>query len=229
MTPYPSIETIYVRDAATKRLRFGEIRMPEVDCVSEWTISEKIDGTNIRAIVTTAGIEVRGRTDKANLQTGLEEAVRKALPSLGTILAYFVTYRGRKLPLPDGWSVTFYGEGYGAGIQKGGAYSPEKRFRCFDLRFGNGSWADDSEMRNVCADLGIPVAPSLGRAKRYGIPESRQEILNWFAHGESRVAGEDSDTRDVEPEGIVAKPLTVLLDKHGNRVMWKLTLREFKD
>src|SRR3712207_1443623 len=111
MTPYPSIETIYVRDRITNLLSFGLVRLPELTCVHDWHFSEKIDGTNIRVIITTVGIEIKGRTDKAELPKGLPEAVLAALPSHARLLEYFTTYRGKDLD--ETWSVTFYGEGYG--------------------------------------------------------------------------------------------------------------------
>ena len=229
MRAYPSIETVFVRDATTRRLNFGAIRMPEVKCVKSWTVSEKIDGTNVRAIVTLDGITVKGRTDKANLPPGLEDAVRAALPGHAELVAYFTEYRGRELP-PE-WSVTFYGEGYGAGIQKGGDYSATKRFRVFDLLLGESWWLDDDDMRAICAKLGIPTVPHLGYT--FAIPDDEHGLDEFFAFGGyrdsagSRVAFLDSAKVGVKPEGIVAKPQHVLLDRHGERVMWKLTYREF--
>jgi hypothetical protein len=222
MKPYHSIETIYKRDKATNLLHFGEIRMPEIAAVREWTFSEKIDGTNIRAIVTLAGIEVRGRSDNAQLHPDLIKAVLANF-NHGRVVEYFTTYRGKELA-PE-WSVTFYGEGYGAGIQKGGAYSDTKRFRCFDVMLGDSWWLDDSEMRRICADLSVPVVPALG-LNAY-LPITREHLEYLLPNG-SVVAFEDRGVTGVQAEGVVAKPTVVLFDKHGNRVMWKLTFREFK-
>jgi hypothetical protein len=219
---YPSIETVFDRDTTTHRLNFGAIRAPEVSCVKVWSVSEKIDGTNIRAIVTLDGITVKGRTDKAELPPGLEDAVRAALPSHARLVEFFTEYRSKELPID--WSVTFYGEGYGAGIQKGGDYSATKRFRVFDLMLGE-KWTDDADMRSVCFNLDIPVVPFLGWTD--SLPDTREGLDElFFGHG-SKVAFEDSGKIGVQPEGIVAKPRHVLLDKHGDRVMWKLTYREF--
>ncbi len=223
MKPYPSIETVYVRDQQTKKLHFGDIRMPEVECINMWSMSEKIDGTNIRAIVTRSGIEIKGRTDKADLPKGLPEAVLAALPGHDRLIGYFTQYRGQELP--EEWSVTFYGEGYGAGIQKGGVYSETKRFRVFDLLLGESWWTDDGEMRRICDELNIPTAPFLKYADLTEMPGTRDDLIQVIPH--SIVATEDRGVENVMAEGIVAKPLHVLLDRHGDRVMWKLTFREF--
>lgn len=234
MRPYPSIETVFVRDAATHKLNFGTVRAPETECVKSWTVSEKIDGTNVRAVVTLDGITVKGRTDKADLPSGLEDAVRSALPPHADLVAFFTQYRGKELPTE--WSVTFYGEGYGAGIQKGGDYSATKRFRVFDLLLGESWWLDDADMRAICGALDIPTAPFLGYytpSLEGGLPVSKADLDEFFAFANgsliagSFVAIQDSGRAGVQPEGIVAKPQHVLLDKHGARVMWKLTYREF--
>ncbi len=221
MTPYSSIETVYTRDKETNVLNFGEIRCIENTCIKTWTISEKIDGTNIRVIVTKGGIEVRGRTDKAELNHDLIKAILAIFPSHERLLEYFTEYRGQELP--EEWSVTFYGEGYGAGIQSGGHYSDTKRFRCFDLLLGESWWTDDDEMRRVCDELGIPTAPWL--AVTPNLPKTREELIEIIPF--SQVALEDRGVSDVPAEGIVAKPLHVLLNRHKDRVMWKITLREW--
>lgn len=221
MTKYPSIETVYVRDPKTNILDFGAIRLPEIECVKEWTLSEKIDGTNVRVIITRSGIEVRGRTDKAQLHPDLIEAVLGIMPAHDHLVEYFHEYGGRVDE--EGWSVTFYGEGYGAGIQKGGVYSDTKRFRVFDLMLGEKTWVDDDEMRRVCLDLKIPVVPQLCHTSKLPTTEEElRQIIPW-----SLVAVHDRGADQVPAEGIVAKPVHVLLDKYGNRVMWKLTYREW--
>ncbi len=226
MKAYPSIETVFVRDHATNLLNFGEIRCPENDCIRSWTISEKIDGTNIRAIVTLEGIGVRGRTDKADLPPGLASAVLAALPSHERLLEYFTAYRGKELPAE--WSVTFYGEGYGAGIQKGGCYSAIKKFRVFDLLLGENWWTSDKEMRRVCDELDIPTVPYLTHRSCYMSDEWSLAACFQKMDGKpiSTVAYLDSNNF-TQPEGIVAKPDAALFNHRGDRVMWKLTFREF--
>lgn len=222
MKPYHSIETVFTRNKETNVLDFGTIRNSVNDFIPEWTISEKIDGTNIRVVVTLAGVSIKGRTDNANINPDLIKAVEAHFDH-ARLLAYFTEYRGKELP--EAWSVTFYGEGYGAGIQKGGVYSATKKFRCFDLLLGESWWTSDSEMRRICEELGIPAVPLLGITMV--IPQTRDELLSLFWEGDSIVARLDNGTTGVLPEGVVAKPLVPLFDTHGDRVMWKLTFREW--
>jgi hypothetical protein len=221
MIPYPSIETVFIRNKDTNRLNLGELRNSANSMVKEWTVSEKIDGTNIRVIITLSGIEVRGRGDNAQLHPHLVDAVKSLFDHEKSVL-YFTAYRGKDLP--DDWSVTFYGEGYGAGIQKGAVYSPSKRFRCFDLMLGVDWWLDDEEMRRICADLNIPVVPHLGYFQ--SIPTTHKELAALIPF--SLVAQAEAGSDSTPAEGVVAKPRVVLKDRHGDRIVWKLTFREFK-
>ena len=214
---YPSIETIFKRDKNTNKLDFGVIREPEFDIPKLWYLTEKIDGANTRAIITHEGIEVRGRTDNANVTDEWRSTVLGALPSHDVLVEYLGI---NEVSAPH----TFYGEYYGAGVQKGGHYSPDKKFRAFDLMFGaDGYWHSDVDFRGICSSLDIPVVPLVGYAT--AIPQTLQELTDVIP--ESIVAIEDSNNRGVPPEGIVAKPPTTILNKWGERVMWKLTLREF--
>ena len=57
---------------------------------------------------------------------------------LVTWLRTNVTVEKLRVVFPDSWAV-IYGEGYGAGIQKGGGHSPTKKFIVFDVLV-EGKW-----------------------------------------------------------------------------------------
>lgn len=218
-TKYPSIETVFVRDNTTNKLEFGTIREYETHAVREWVLTEKVDGTNVRAIISNDGIEVRGRTDKADLPKDLIAAVIASFPEHEVLKEFFGIAEGTP-------PVTFYGEGYGAGIQKGGIYSDKKEFIVFDIRFGeNQYWHDINSVFEICTQLGIRHVPYLGNILTEQIPKTREELLYTIPY--SYVAYENTG-KQVEAEGIVAKPIYTLLNKFGERVMWKLTFREFR-
>ena len=52
MKEYHKIDSLYMREEATKRLLPGVYRNPAVAYLkdNEWTFTEKIDGTNIRVV-----------------------------------------------------------------------------------------------------------------------------------------------------------------------------------
>ena len=72
--------------------------------------NQKIDGTNIRVMWQDGKLKLGGRTDNANIPADLVQLLYEAIDV-------------RKLRDTFGDTpVIIYGEGYGAGIQKGGGY-----------------------------------------------------------------------------------------------------------
>ncbi len=57
---YPSIESVFTRDKTTNKLNFGELRFNEFGCINLWIAQEKIDGMNIRLVITDHGVEILG-------------------------------------------------------------------------------------------------------------------------------------------------------------------------
>lgn len=226
MFEYKSIETIFVRDPQTHLLELGKIRIEETSLITSWVVTEKVDGMNIRAIfrAQTTGVvsgeapilslEVRGRTNAAQLPTGVEAAVRRAF-SEDAIAGIGQLWRKEFL---SGQSVTFYGEAFGEKIQGNPLRMAGIRFRVFDLLVRGTVWLSDSELRGVCDPLNIPTVPIIGLLNR--VPRTEAE-LDSFART-SQIA-----TEGLRPEGIVGRPQLPLSDAHGNRIIWKLTYREF--
>lgn len=228
MESYKSIETLYKRDKATNKLDFNLIRVPEWNYISEWFLTEKIDGTNIRVIVETSGISIKGRTDNAQVAGDLKENILKMFPSHEKVLEYFK----KDQTVDDDWSVTFYGEGYGPGIKGSesmnyrGGPKGEKSFRCFDVLFNNKYWATMDGWLGITTSLHIPITPVLGKLNE--LPIGRDAAVSLMSRSlNSIVAKEDSNT-DIFSEGIVARPILPLFDRYGNRIIFKLTNREFK-
>jgi hypothetical protein len=73
---------------------------------------------------------------------------------------YFRKFR-RCAIFPDCPAVV-YGEGYGAGIQGGGDYSPTKQFIVFDVLVDGKWWLSDANMRDVADKMGLNAVPFIG-------------------------------------------------------------------
>ena len=208
MIEYPKIYGPY------KRFTEGELRnkldvsrwtKPEFELVRNlpfvWT--EKIDGTNIRIHWDGHKPSFAGRTDNAQLHKDLLARLVDLFPE-----EMFEQMFGSK-------EVTLFGEGYGAGIQKGGGnYGLSKDFILFDVLI-DGLWLQRDPIENVANGMGIDVVP----VKYIGSPLeaidliSRRLILsNWI---------------DVEMEGIVGTIYEGLLDRRGNRIQMKVKLADF--
>src|SRR4051812_22080163 len=112
MSEYHKIETLYERDEATFKVKVGALKNPTYSMLKTWHWTEKIDGTNIRCIWdhATGKLTFGGKTDNAQIHADLIRYLYENIP-LENVRAVFPEV-----------SAVLYGEGYGAGIQKGGEY-----------------------------------------------------------------------------------------------------------
>jgi hypothetical protein len=215
MIPYPSIESVWKREG--KYLVPGAIREPVVECVREWFLTEKVDGTNIRLIFSEEGLDVRGRTDRAQFKPSQLDFLR------GLVDVDHAKEMLRHPTRPD-WVVTVYGELFGPGIQRGGHYASGLRFRAFDVMFGDTTWGDRDDLVTICERLGLEYVPVVATMTDLDqLPRTTADMTTLV--GTSAVA----ETAGLQMEGIVARPALTLLDKRGNRVMFKLCYRDLKD
>ena len=200
MQSYPKMLNLFKFDQETKG-RTTEFSSPIfkylADC--DWVFTEKIDGTNIRVIGNAFNeLEVRGRTDRAELHGDLRTAVEDMF---------------KNVIAPN---LTFYGEGYGPGIQKGGGlYRSDKSFILFDIYDQvNERWLDPHVMIQMAADFDIPVVPHLGKGT---LRRGYQEV-----HG-----GLQSTFGDFFAEGIVGRPAISLRGPYGERIIVKIKHRDY--
>jgi hypothetical protein len=124
---YHKIETLYERDEVTHKLKQPLVlKNRTYGLLKTWVFTEKVDGTNIRCIYRAGKVTFGGKTDNAQIHADLikwlyenvspqklQEAFPDVAPECETVI---------------------YGEGFGAGIQKGGGdYSPLKKLIVFDV------------------------------------------------------------------------------------------------
>src|SRR3990167_8022095 len=144
---YGKIETLFDRDENFNVT--DKLRMPVVGTIKVWDVTEKIDGTNIRIMLDAEGkVNVGGRTDNASIPAYL----------LQVLFPMFPPEKMKEVFWLDGEPVSavLYGEGYGAGIQKGGGnYRKDKSFRLFDVLVAGKWWLDWENTCDVAAKLGI--------------------------------------------------------------------------
>lgn len=207
MKQYHKIYNVFERDEKTHKLIEGQYKLPEFECLAscEWMFTEKVDGTNIRIIYDNEAIEVRGKTDNAQIPPRLLEAIN-SLFHLGTI---------KKITEMFGETqVTFYGEGYGAKIQKGGGlYRSDNGFAMFDIRIGD-IWLKWGDVVDIAEKLEIETVSIVGRGTLIEAVE--------FVKSKPK-----STWGDFVMEGVVAKPTAEVLDRMGRRIITKIKVRDF--
>jgi len=216
MNEYPKIQGVFKRDLKTKKFT-DEWSLPEFDYLkwNDWIWTEKVDGMNIRVIYKPYDQEdersykdsgivyFAGKTDKAQLPNDLL-----------TYLGLTFTVKNLSEQFPEG--VCLYGEGYGAGIQKGGHYSPTKKFVLFDIKIGHW-WLRREDVINLAKQLEIDMVPCVGK---FPLVEAVYEI-------KKRI--HKSHWGNFLMEGIVGTPVVPLHCRDGNRVITKLKHKDWEE
>jgi hypothetical protein len=177
-----------------------EWSMPEFEVLSDipWLFTEKIDGTNIRIVWDGHDVEVRGRTDRANLAPDLLKTLMEMFPEELMEQTFGAN------------PVILFGEGYGPGIQKGGGnYRTDKSFILFDVHIG-GWWLMRDSVEDIAKSLGIDVVPVVHESSLSG-------AISVVAYKEFK-----STFGDFLGEGIVGTPKVPLFNRKGERIIVKL-------
>jgi len=210
---YHKIQSVYKRDDRGRFL-VGQWATPWMEPLKdiEWQFTEKVDGTNIRVHFTRdpqPTVRFGGRTDKAQISTKL----------LAVLQELFLVDRMADA-FPDCDDVLLFGEGYGAGIQRGGIYRDSPNFILFDVMVG--PWLLEwSNVVDVAQKLDIPLVPIVGHG-------SLDDAINLASVGfKSKVS--DKPTLDLPvAEGLVCRPTADLFDRKGERVIVKVKHKDFK-
>jgi len=206
---YPKIQSVFKRDPNNHHKTFlmWKWSEPEFSYLAEdmWEATEKIDGTNTRIHVGTSGFSIGGRTDNAQLHVDLMNHLNE------------IGDRTVRLNL-DG--LTLYGEGYGAGIQKGGGdYRSDKGFILYDVMVTEtGVFLERENVFDIANQLGINhvfVAAMM----------PLRHAVDWFRGGGMVPSYE----RDTEAEGWVLRPVVELRNRMGQRIITKLKVTDFPE
>lgn len=211
---YHKIMSIYKRSEVTKKFLIGEYATPEIEYLkdNDWVFTEKVDGTNIRVHWDGKDITYAGRSDDAQLY----------VPLIYKLDEMFRVITKRKImeglfysdvEVPD---VTFYGEGYGAKIQKGGGhYIPDGvSFVLFDVKVGN-YYLERENVEDIAKRLDLKSVPIIG----HGTLDQAIEMVK---------KGFKSKWGDFIAEGIVARPKVEMFTRKGERVITKVKYRDFQ-
>lgn len=200
------IETLFERDEKTHKVYPDRLKNPVYGIFKSWVFTEKVDGTSMRVIWDAGRLTFRGRSDNAQVPPDLLAWMTENI----RVEAFQKAFEGR--------DVTIYGEGYGAGIQKGGFLSPVKKFIAFDVFIPQGErgwYLNDASARDVCGALGIDFVPFVGNL-------SLEEGVEMVRRGFLSALGEHPPA-----EGLVGRPCETLYDKKGARIIIKLKTRDF--
>lgn len=208
MIEYHKIETLFERDTnGTRRLIEGKFRNEAVEFLANntWVFTEKIDGINIRIHWDGHKVEFAGRTDRAQIPTPLMNYLSNTFGSIEAEELF-----EQKFGESD---VILFGEGYGAGIQKGGAYRNDVSFILFDVRVGY-TWLKRESVEDIAKTFGIDVVPII-------FTGNLQQAVDYVKTKPKSIIG------TANMEGLVGRPAVEMQDRMGRRVIVKIKVCDF--
>lgn len=206
---YEKIETVFVRDANTKKLNETIYRNETVKFLKdiEWEFTEKIDGTNIRVCWDGYRVLFYGRTDRAQIPIQL----------MNVLLEKFGGNKNEEMfeQKFGNMRVMLIGEGYGAKIQNGGDYREDNAFILFDVCI-NGNYQSRESVNDIAEYFNVESVPVIftGNLRR-GIDFVKTKP--------------NSTIGKAKMEGLVARPRVELEDRCGNRIIVKIKVRDFME
>jgi hypothetical protein len=204
MTEFHKIETLYERDMQTFKVDSSRLKNRTYSLIKLWHFTEKIDGTNIRCVWKDGKLTFGGKTDNAQIHVDL---IRWLYENVSAVKMAEI--------FPDTEAV-IYGEGYGAGIQKGGGYSTTKKLIVFDVLVSGKWWLSWENTCDVAAKLGLDVVPFVGEMT---LEEATEMVRAGFP---SRL-----NNGQIQAEGLVGRTAEPLFDKKGARLIVKLKTKDF--
>lgn len=207
MKEYHKIRSPFNRDSVTNKLVSGSWSRPEFEYLAEtqWIATEKVDGTNVRVIWSEGKFSFAGKTDRAQFHVDL---LTKLQETFNPLTSLFAEKFGEK-------QVCLYGEGYGAGIQKGGIYRKDKDFILFDVWI-DGIWLERGNVEGIAEMVKIQAVPIIKK-------DSLIDIITFVQSEPTSTWG------NFEMEGVVARPTVELLDRRGERIITKIKVKDFRN
>lgn len=208
MTEYHKIETLFERDInGTKKLIDGAFRNDAVKYLAnnDWYFTEKIDGTNIRIHWDGHKVEFAGRTDRAQIPKPLMEYLTNTFNSMEAEEMFEQKFGETE--------VILFGEGYGPGIQKGGAYRNDISFILFDVLIGD-TWLKRDSVEDIATAFGIDIVPIV-------FVGDIKEAVDFVKTKPKSTIG------TANMEGVVGRPVIEMKDRLGKRVIVKIKICDF--
>ncbi len=224
---YPKIDTIFVRDEETHKVT-DKLKRQDVAQISQWLVTEKIDGTNIRVslVACTGELERQGHENNEDCTGwfvrfgGRTEQAQLPTPLLAHLQDTFTVEKMKAVCVDGLYPFTLFGEGYGAGIQKGGGYRPNPSFRLFDVRTEE-KWLNWGSVCDIAGKLGILTVPLLSTMM------TLEQIVRAVRDGFTSLVAIIEGDQEFQAEGVVARTEPYLYDWRGRPLRLKLKTKDY--
>lgn len=210
MVKFQKIETVFNRATdGSKKLVEGSYQSEIVKYLAgnAWVCTEKIDGTNVGIVWDGYAVHFQGRSETSSLPSKLVDYLMSTFLS-DEVQELFEQKFGEM-------KVVLFGEGYGAGIQKGKAYRNDLAFILFDVYLPEKDlWLKRDAIENIAQCFNIEAVPVI-------MTGTLLEAVEFVKTRPSSTIG------SAKMEGLVCKPLEEVRDRMGNRVVVKVKCKDF--
>lgn len=210
MVKFQKIETVFNRATdGSKKLVEGSYQSEIVKYLAgnTWMCTEKIDGTNVGIVWDGYAVHFQGRSETSSLPSKLVDYLMSTFLS-DEVQELFEQKFGEM-------KVVLFGEGYGAGIQKGKAYRNDLAFILFDVYLPEKDlWLKRDAIENISQCFNIEAVPVIMTGT---LPEAVEFVKT----------RPNSTIGNAKMEGLVCKPLEEVRDRMGNRVVVKVKCKDF--
>lgn len=210
MVKFQKIETIFNRATdGSKKLVEGSYQSEIVKYLAgnTWVCTEKIDGTNVGIVWDGYAVHFQGRSETSSLPSKLVDYLMNTFLS-DEVQELFEQKFGEM-------KVILFGEGYGAGIQKGKAYRNDLAFILFDVYLPEKDlWLKRDAIEDIAQSFNIEAVPVI-------MTGTLPEAVEFVKTRPSSTIG------NAKMEGLVCKPLEEVRDRMGNRVVVKVKCKDF--
>lgn len=211
MVKFQKIETIFNRATdGSKKLIEGSYQNEVVEYLAKntWVCTEKIDGTNVGVVWDGYTVHFQGRSESSSLPGKLVDYLMGIFLS-DEVQELFEQKFGEM-------KVVLFGEGYGAGIQKGKAYRNDISFILFDVYLPEKDlWLKRDAIEDIAQTFNIDVVPII-------LTGTLQEAVEFVKKRP------DSTIGTAKMEGLVCKPQQEVRDRIGKRIVVKVKYKDFK-
>lgn len=233
---YPKLNSLYKRegcgpfDETKKRYKsdlekkprkspliIGDYACPEFEAINRWTVTEKVDGTNVRIVLdrstenenNTGRLSFQGRTNNAQFPCFLLDYLQKTFK-----------YEEVAEVFKESNYTVLFGEGYGHKIQAGGYYRNDPSFILFDV-YCSGWWLEREAVQEVANQLGVDSVLSIDF---YTDPIWTTKEIEEYVRSQpySLIA---NGKRVME--GVVARAAPLMMFRKGGPIMFKLKCDDF--
>lgn len=191
---------------------FGESGLP-------FYATEKIDGTNLNIIYDGNHIQYMGHTDKTSWNPEVEEWIKSKFQT-----SEFEQMCEQRFGENE---IKLCGELIGPKIQNNFYKLEDYKFILFDIHNDiSNTWWDRQNVEENAKELNLDIVPLIGGTNFIDLFSESKNTLRGWTNLLQNAEFKSKINKDIEIEGFVVRPLMEILKANGERVIYKIKIKD---